>query len=80
MLDIRMFREQPERIREAMVKRGSDGTEVEHVRELDELVRSLKTEAEKLQADLNIATKQMGQMMKSSAQKSAMESDWSYAS
>lgn len=65
MLDIRMFREQPERIREAMVKRGSDGTEVEHVRELDELVRSLKTEAEKLQADLNIATKQMGQMMKS---------------
>ena len=64
MLDIRMFREQPERIVAGVAKRGGDIEDVERVRQLDEQVRALKTEAEAKKAELNAATKQMGAQMK----------------
>lgn len=64
MLDIRLFREQPDVIRVAIEKRGGDAGDVDRVRSLDEQVRALKTEAETLKAELNIATKQMGAQMK----------------
>ncbi len=64
MLDIRLFREQPNVIRIAIEKRGGDVSDVDRVRSLDEQVRSLKTDAETLKAELNIATKQMGAQMK----------------
>ncbi len=64
MLDVRMFREQPERIKAGVAKRGGDVEDVERVRSLDEQVRALKTEAEAKKAELNAATKQMGAAMK----------------
>ena len=60
MLDLRIFREQPERIKAGVAKRGGDVEDVERVRGLDEQVRALKTEAEAKKAELNAATKQMG--------------------
>jgi len=65
MLDIKLFREQPDVVREAISKRAGDVGDVDRVRGLDEQVRSLKTDAETLKAELNVATKQMGSLMKS---------------
>src|SRR5579871_1441030 len=60
MLDIRLFREQPEFVREGLRRVGVDPAEVDRVRALDERVRALKTEAESKKADLNVANKAMG--------------------
>ena len=60
MLDIRLFREQPELVRAGLVKAHANAAVVEEVRELDERVRALKTEAEAKKAELNFANKSMG--------------------
>ncbi len=60
MLDIRLFREQPDFVREGLQKVGVDPATVDEVRGLDEKVRALKTEAETMKAQLNAANKAMG--------------------
>ena len=60
MLDIRLFREQPELVKAGFRRMGADTAEVDRVRELDERVRALKTEAETKKAELNAASKAMG--------------------
>lgn len=62
MLDIRLFREQPEIVKEGFVKMGADPGIVDRVRELDERIRALKTEAETKKAQLNTANKAMGKV------------------
>lgn len=62
MLDIRLFRENPERVTSGLAKMKVAATEVTRVRELDERIRSVKTEAETLKADLNAASKALGKM------------------
>src|SRR5579884_4465968 len=62
MLDIRLFREQPEFVKEGLRRAGSDPEDVDRVRELDERVRLLKTEAEARKAELNAASKEMGKV------------------
>jgi seryl-tRNA synthetase len=60
MLDIRLFREQPELVREGLQKVGVDAAIVDEIRSLDERVRASKTEVEAMKAILNTANKAMG--------------------
>ncbi len=60
MLDIRLFREQPELVREGLQKVGVDTAIVDEIRSLDERVRASKTEVEAMKAILNTANKAMG--------------------
>jgi seryl-tRNA synthetase len=60
MLDIRLFREQPDVVRAGLNKAHADASAVDRVRDLDERVRALKTQAESKKADLNAANKSMG--------------------
>ncbi len=62
MLDIRLFREQPEFVKQGLARIGADTSVVERVSELDAKVRSLKTDAEMKQADLNAINKTMGKV------------------
>lgn len=59
MLDIRLFREQPDMVRNGLRRLGEDPELVERVRLLDERVRALKTDAETQKAELNAANKGM---------------------
>ncbi len=61
MLDIRLLRESPEVIREALAKRGEDFP-VEKVMELDAQRRRLLHEVETLRAQRNEASKKLGKM------------------
>lgn len=61
MLDIRLFREEPDRIREALSRRGEDPSMVDAVRELDAERRGGLTELEALRAERNLASKAIGQ-------------------
>ena len=60
MLDIRLFREQPELVRAGLEKAHADPSVVDDVRDLDERVRALKTRVEAKKAELNAASKSMG--------------------
>lgn len=64
MLDIRLFREQPDVVKEGLQKVGADPGVVDTVRSLDEKVRALKTEAESGKAELNAANKELGPLRK----------------
>src|SRR5579872_4659044 len=62
MLDIRLFREQPEFVRAGLQKARANAAMVDEVRALDERVRSLKTDAEARKAAMNAASKEMGRL------------------
>ncbi len=62
MLDIRLFREQPEYIREGLRKLGEDPGMVEPIVELDERRRRLLNEVEQLKAELNVGSKAISRM------------------
>ena len=57
MLDIRLFRDQPETVRTALVARGDDPTAVDLVVDLDAGRRSLLSELEELRAVRNRGSK-----------------------
>ncbi len=59
MLDIRLFREQPDVVRAGLEKMGMSPAIVEEIRRLDDQVRALKTEVETKKAQLNAANKGM---------------------
>jgi seryl-tRNA synthetase len=59
MLDIRLFREQPEVVRAGLEKMGMSPTIVDEIRSLDDQVRALKTDVEAKKAQLNAANKSM---------------------
>lgn len=56
MLDIRLFRTDPDRVRDALVRRGEDTSVVDQVISLDEKRRSLLTEGEALKRRRNEAS------------------------
>jgi len=64
MLDIRLFREQPDYVKMGLIKAGSDPAIVDCVRTLDERVRALKTSSESLKAELNASNKTLGPLMR----------------
>ena len=62
MLDINLFREQPDRVREALRKRQMDPAPVDQVIELDDKRRMLIQEVEDLRAERNVVSKEIGKM------------------
>lgn len=62
MLDINLFREQPDLVREALRKRQMDPEPVDQVLALDEQRRSLIQQVEKLKAERNVVSKEIGKI------------------
>ena len=62
MLDIRLIRENPDVVREALKKRQSDSAVVDTVAELDEKRREILSEVEELKAERNTVSKEIGRM------------------
>ena len=62
MLDINLFREQPETVRQALKVRQMDTSPVERILELDEQRRSLIQQVEALKAERNAVSKEIGRM------------------
>ena len=62
MLDLNLIREQPDLIRTALKNRQSDASPVDEILRLDEKRRSLLTEVEKLKAERNTVSKEIGKM------------------
>jgi seryl-tRNA synthetase len=62
MLDIRLFREQPDRVREGLQKVGEDPAMVDQVIALDEQRRRLLTEVERLKSERNTVSKAIATM------------------
>lgn len=69
MLDINIIRENPDLVREAMRKRQINTNSIELVLNLDVKRRAKLKEVEKLKAEKNIITKQIGKIKDKSAQK-----------
>ncbi len=62
VLDINLFREQPDLVREALTKRREDPAPVDQVLELDERRRELIQQVETLKAERNVVSKEIGKM------------------
>lgn len=62
MLDINLFREQPDLVREALRKRQMDSEPVDQVLTLDEQRRSLIQKVESLKAERNVVSKEISKM------------------
>ena len=73
MLDINLIREQPEVVRTALKNRQMDTSPVDSILQLDEKRRALLTEVEKLKAERNAVSKEIGQMKEDAARQSRIE-------
>jgi seryl-tRNA synthetase len=73
MLDINLIREKPEVVRKALKDRQMDGSPVDSILQLDEKRRTLLTEVEKLKAERNVVSKEIGQMKDAAARQSRIE-------
>jgi len=62
MLDLNLIREQPDLIRTALKNRQLDASSVDDILRLDEKRRLLLTEVEKLKAERNMVSKEIGKM------------------
>lgn len=59
MLDIRLFRENPDFVRAGLARAGANPDDVDRVRQLDEQIRAVKTDAETRKAERNAVSKAM---------------------
>src|SRR5689334_4030001 len=59
MLDLKLFRENPDLVRESQRRRGEDPDVVDRVLEIDTRTRTLKTEAEALRAERKRASSEI---------------------
>ena len=62
MLDIRLFREQPDVVREGLRKVGEDPAMVDRIVEVDEQRRRRLVEVERLKGERNVASKEIARM------------------
>jgi seryl-tRNA synthetase len=62
MLDMRLIREEPDRVREALVKRQMDPSSVDEILVLDERRRQLIQNVEEMRAERNVVSKEIGLM------------------
>ena len=65
MLDIQLFRNEPERVAKGLAAKNADRTVVEEVRELDAKRRDLTYRTEQLKKERNDASRKIGEMLKS---------------
>lgn len=64
MLDLRMIRQNPEKVREGLRKIGEDTAQVDQILALDEKRRSMLTEVEQLKAERNTVSDEIARMKK----------------
>ncbi|HID35101.1 MAG TPA: serine--tRNA ligase, partial [Anaerolineae bacterium] len=64
MIDIKLLREQPDMVREAMEKLNATDAPVDEAIRLDKRRRALLTELEALKAERNKGSKRIGQLMR----------------
>jgi len=62
MLDIKLIREDPERVREALVKRQMDASPVDQILSLDNKRRELIVNVETMRSERNTVSKEIGRM------------------
>ncbi|MBI2867654.1 MAG: serine--tRNA ligase [Chloroflexi bacterium] len=63
MLDIRLIREKPDLIRDALAKRGEAADPIDRILELDKQRRTLLTQADELRAEQNRISKEVGKLL-----------------
>ncbi|WP_286966852.1 MULTISPECIES: serine--tRNA ligase [Arsenicicoccus] len=63
MIDIKLLRDDPERVRKSQRARGEDDTLVDQILELDQEVRALRTHVESTQAEQNRISKEVGRLV-----------------
>ncbi|MBI1855768.1 MAG: serine--tRNA ligase [Chloroflexi bacterium] len=73
MLDINLIREHPDVVRKALKDRQSDPAPVDSILQLDEKRRALLAEVEKLKAERNVVSKEIGQLKDAAARQSKIE-------
>jgi seryl-tRNA synthetase len=73
MLDINLFREQPDLVRAALRKRQMPTSPVDQVIELDELRRTRIQEVEDLRAERNLVSKEIGKMKDASERQAKIQ-------
>jgi seryl-tRNA synthetase len=64
MLDIRLLREEPDRVRQAMVALGATDAPVEEAIQLDARRRAILVEVETLKAERNAGSREIGNLMR----------------
>lgn len=74
MLDMKLIRDEPERVREAMVKRHLDPSPVDRILSLDEERRELIQQVEEMRSERNTVSKEIGQMKDQAARQEKIES------
>ena len=62
MLDIKLFRTDPEAVKAAIARRGDDTSAVDRAGELDSRVRAVGTERDDVRSEINSISKQVGQL------------------
>ena len=62
MLDIKLIREEPERVREALIKRQMAADPVDQILALDETRRDLIQDVEVMRSERNAVSKEIGRM------------------
>lgn len=62
MLDIKLFRTDPEVVKTAVARRGDDTSAVDRVVELDSRLRTVGTERDDIRGEINSLSKQVGQL------------------
>mgnify|MGYP000530460183 FL=1 len=62
MLDIKLFRTDPEAVKTALARRGDDTSAVDRVVELDSRLRVVGTERDDVRSEINNLSKRVGQL------------------
>lgn len=62
MLDIKLFRTDPEAVKAAIARRGDDTSAVDRVVELDSRLRAVGTERDDVRSEINTLSKQVGRL------------------
>ena len=73
MIDIKLIRDEPEKMREALQKRQMDPSVVDQIIALDEKRRDLIVNVEEMRSERNVVSKQIGQMKDKADRQSKIE-------
>ena len=73
MLDMRLIRDESERVREALIKRHMDPSPVDKILLLDEKRRLLIQDVEEMRAERNAVSKEIGRMKEKDARQSKID-------
>lgn len=71
MIDIRLLREEPDRVRQAMIALGATDAPVEEAIQLDARRRAILVEVERLKAERNAGSKEIGNLMRAGKREEA---------